>query len=409
MITQRSAAINKNVLTQIETLFVLRTTSPQDRKAIEAWVDYHGERRDVLATLPTLASGEAWVWSPTWLRAFERVRIRRRATFDSGSTPKALKGARKPATLADIDLGAVRKRFAASIERAKADDPKELKRQIADLERELAAAGKAAPAPEAQRVEVPVLTPEQEEWITEAARALDGIAGGLADCRKRLDAAQESYETADRLLRDIRVGVARLTAAPVPASRPNAGNNITGNVPTVPKRQAAQRVAASPDGTRHSGDVPSGAVGNGVGHRLLSALAQFGRIPHRRMAILAAVKLGGSTWRGGMAKIRAAGWVAEEGDLASITDAGLAALGNYDPLPTGAALIDYWRAQLGSKGATLRAFNAFVDAYPDALTAESLGEQIDAEPGGSTMRGALAKLRGLGLVVGLRAADELFE
>src|SRR3972149_3670522 len=31
MITQRSAALNKNVLTQIETLFVLRTTSPQDQ------------------------------------------------------------------------------------------------------------------------------------------------------------------------------------------------------------------------------------------------------------------------------------------------------------------------------------------------------------------------------------------
>ncbi len=64
MITQRSAAINKNVLTQIETLFVLRITSPQDRKAIEAWVEYHGQAEDILESLSGLENGEAWVWSP---------------------------------------------------------------------------------------------------------------------------------------------------------------------------------------------------------------------------------------------------------------------------------------------------------------------------------------------------------
>jgi DNA helicase HerA-like ATPase len=32
LITQRSAALNKDVLTQVDTLIVLRTTSPQDQK-----------------------------------------------------------------------------------------------------------------------------------------------------------------------------------------------------------------------------------------------------------------------------------------------------------------------------------------------------------------------------------------
>ncbi len=45
LITQRSASLNKNVLTQIETLFAMRTTSPQDRDAVEAWVKYHAQSK----------------------------------------------------------------------------------------------------------------------------------------------------------------------------------------------------------------------------------------------------------------------------------------------------------------------------------------------------------------------------
>ncbi|HMJ10536.1 MAG TPA: hypothetical protein VK524_03970, partial [Polyangiaceae bacterium] len=40
LITQRSAAVNKNVLTQVQTLIAMRTTGPQDRKAIEDWLKY---------------------------------------------------------------------------------------------------------------------------------------------------------------------------------------------------------------------------------------------------------------------------------------------------------------------------------------------------------------------------------
>ncbi len=52
LITQRSAAINKMVLTQVETLIALRTTSPQDRKAIEAWVQYNAASQEIIESLP---------------------------------------------------------------------------------------------------------------------------------------------------------------------------------------------------------------------------------------------------------------------------------------------------------------------------------------------------------------------
>ena len=91
LISQRSAALNKNVLTQAEVLVTLRLISPQDRTAVDAWVKTHGteeQRNEMMNSLPSLPVGEAWFWSPGWLDIFQRVKIRRRETFDSSSTPK---------------------------------------------------------------------------------------------------------------------------------------------------------------------------------------------------------------------------------------------------------------------------------------------------------------------------------
>src|ERR1043166_823800 len=69
LITQRSAVLNKNVLTQIQLLIVLRTISPQDLAAIDAWIDVHGtedERKILKGSLPSLPTGDAWFWSPGW-------------------------------------------------------------------------------------------------------------------------------------------------------------------------------------------------------------------------------------------------------------------------------------------------------------------------------------------------------
>jgi DNA helicase HerA-like ATPase len=76
MITQRSAVLNKDLLTQLETLVVHRTTAPNDRKAIGAWLEYQGRSAEILASLHELAPGEAWAWSP-WLDLTKRVQVRR--------------------------------------------------------------------------------------------------------------------------------------------------------------------------------------------------------------------------------------------------------------------------------------------------------------------------------------------
>ncbi len=84
LINQRAATINKDVLTQLDTLLAFQNTSPQDRKALADWVEYHaadGDFNKFMQSLPSLPKGEGWIWSPEFLGVFEKIKIRKRETF----------------------------------------------------------------------------------------------------------------------------------------------------------------------------------------------------------------------------------------------------------------------------------------------------------------------------------------
>lgn len=84
LINQRAATINKDVLTQLDTLLAFQNTSPQDRKALQEWVEYHsadGDFKKFMDSLPSLPKGEGWIWSPEFMGIFERIKIRKRETF----------------------------------------------------------------------------------------------------------------------------------------------------------------------------------------------------------------------------------------------------------------------------------------------------------------------------------------
>ena len=84
LINQRAATINKDVLTQLDTLLAFRNVAPQDRKALKEWVEYHaaeGDFEEFMQSLPSLPTGEGWIWSPEFLGIFTRIKIRVRETF----------------------------------------------------------------------------------------------------------------------------------------------------------------------------------------------------------------------------------------------------------------------------------------------------------------------------------------
>lgn len=142
MISQRPQVLNKDTLSQCEILICHRLLHKLDRKAVlEGWVEGHdiqGKAKEFMESLASLDKGEAWFWSPSWLDMFKKVQVRWRDTFDSSFTPKAGERPKTVTRLAEVDLDALKEKLAVTIEKIKADDPKELKKEIQRLKMELA-------------------------------------------------------------------------------------------------------------------------------------------------------------------------------------------------------------------------------------------------------------------------------
>lgn len=107
-LTQRPAKLHKDVLTQLSTLVVLGISSPQDRAAVQAWVEGNADRGQAKAVVDSLASlkvGEGWVWSPDHDFLY-RGHFPKNVTLDTSATPKA--GDKKVKfTLAKPDVSAL--------------------------------------------------------------------------------------------------------------------------------------------------------------------------------------------------------------------------------------------------------------------------------------------------------------
>jgi len=86
LITQRSAVLNKDILTQSDCLVILRTLAPQDKKAIQTWVEEQTDQdktalKEWYDSLKSLKNGEAWVWHPEPPMIYQKVMFRQRETF----------------------------------------------------------------------------------------------------------------------------------------------------------------------------------------------------------------------------------------------------------------------------------------------------------------------------------------
>lgn len=117
LISQRSAQVAKDVLTQMDVLIALRTVGPQDRKALldmfESVLEEHQlpQLEEFKRTIARLPDGTAWIWSPEMLDCFVQVKVRERETYHAGATPTF--GAVE-VIQARPDVSALKARFAAA-------------------------------------------------------------------------------------------------------------------------------------------------------------------------------------------------------------------------------------------------------------------------------------------------------
>jgi uncharacterized protein len=321
LISQRAQVINKDVLSQVETLVGMRVLHKLDRKALEAWIEAHdteGKGEEFMGSLASLGLGDAWIWSPSWLNVFRRVHIRKRETYDSSATPAAGAAIAAPKQVAEVDLEKLKTQMSATIERAKADDPRELRRRIADLEKQLK-----------QKLPAGIDSDAVEKARKDGYR--DGVRAENHRLSQLIGKAVETVREACVELKNETPAISKTPApAPAPAHSINARRDFT---PPPPRPVARQRVVES-----------NGPLGKGE-LAILSAVVQHGGAERRQLTVLTGYKR--SSRDTYIQRLGAAGLVTTSGQKVFATESGLAAVdGLIERLPEGRALLDHWLARL---------------------------------------------------------------
>jgi hypothetical protein len=249
----------------------------------------------------------------------------------------------------------LRQRLAKAIEKTTAEDPHALRRRIAELER------MQKPQIIVERVEVPVLKPEQIEQLQELVVSLRTMADDL--------------------------GAALAT---VRNTRP-----IPPHGAASPRQRVMKPTPLKASDAKDELHLKHGA------RRLLYTLAQRypTKLTRSQLGTLAGLTPSGGTFGTYFATLKRQGLLTEaaNGDV-EITPAGLKYLGSdIPPKPqTTAEVLAMWQQAL--KAGAWRMLDTLVEVYPQSLSRETLGERTSFAVTGGTFGTYLGILRRNGLV-----------
>lgn len=383
LVSQRAAVVNKNVLEQVDILVLLRTVGPNDRKAVDDYVVSHGtdeERKALKESMSSLGLGEAWIWEPGADEPlFNRVQIRERKTFNSSATPKPGEVRIEPKRLADVDIDQLRERMTHAIEKAQADDPKVLRKIIAELKRQIAEAEMETRTVEVE-VEVAVIPQAMLDWLGD----LDAWRGIMAN---EAQALREVMGNAPKW------PPPGLSADGTPVSGIRTQTRTPEGTKEPVKPVPSQFAPVAKKDNLMNRFKPDDGVLTGPQRKLLTVLATYGPRTKTQLALQAGYSKGGGAFNNPLGKLRSQEYVTR-GEPITITEEGLSALGEYTPLPTGEDLLDHWLNQLPGPPKKLLASLA----YEGPATRAELAARTGYSVGGGAFNNPLGKLRTLELV-----------
>jgi hypothetical protein len=276
------------------------------------------------------------------MQIFKQVQLRWPHTFDSSATPEIGKESIKPTKLAEVDLSALSERMRATIQKAKENNPAELKRRIADLEREMKS--KPSTDPElVERYEQKICDLSQQ--LVEEQNRCNALRKQIGEARTNIAAkVSELFTVTDAHLQFLEVTKPATLNLPV---------SIRHVAPPKSKFRDVRPYAAGNTPPRNSKVEVNGDLTLKDGERkVLVCAAQYRGASKETIKTLTGYR---STsiyeYSRSLVQKGAAVW---NGDVLDATPNGIAALGHFEPLPTGDALVEYWQRNLS--GGELRIF-----------------------------------------------------
>jgi hypothetical protein len=395
-ITQRNAGLNKGVSELCDVAAVFRTPGPRDQEAVEDWFSTKAtkEQRDVvMKNLAGIDTGTCVLCSAhPKLRLFETVPIRMPETFDSSATPEIGHRPIEPKRLAQPDLEKLRVRMAATIEKAKAEDPRALRAKIAQLEREIKASKLTPVTPvtpaEPTIKEVPVLKGKQlaqlESFCTKLMREAERHGSAMSLFWGNLN------QVADSLLKAIKsVSQER----PPLMQRSSTAGTWAAPIP----RMATKILSVKP-----SREPGSEIVVSGSQQRILNALIWaegigLASLDKTQLALLADHSPTSGGYFNNLGALRTAGLIEyPSSGVARLTAAGRAQAQPVDVPTTSADLQEMLFRKLSTSQATI--LRVLIAQYPEAMRKDRVAEAAGQSPTSGGYFNNLGRLRSLGLI-----------
>ncbi len=411
MLTQRPQKLHKDTLTSADTLIAMRMLAPHDRAAVEEWIKGCGDMaqgKEVLNTLAGLKKGEGWAWYPEG-RFLERLKFPMIKTFDSSATPEDGQVLAAPKRAAEIDLTEINKALAEAVKEAEANDPRILRRRIAELELAAARKGLGAVVDQATKAE---LASEYRRGHEDGHEA--GASGMWHQVRNANDKVMQVVKEAGTIIRakvdELDRKLAEVLELPERTNQPGRQQRAAPSASPSPQvvRQPLRRDPAQSQGLQQP-----------MPRAMLTTLAQHQEgLTKAQILVHTGYRSSGAVSRC-FAELVRNGWVepfafaGRVDSLLRITMEGIRILGPWDPLPVGADL----RAHLlnGSKLSQMekKILGLLFDSYPEAIAKGKVLEATGYASSGATSR-AFARLVALGYArpMGhghLAAGDDFFK
>lgn len=411
LISQRPAKVHKDSLTQVESLVAMRLIAPQDRKAIEEWIADQADKdkgKEIVASLPTLKTGEAWVWAPE-ADFLKRVQFPMPGTYDSSKVQAA--GSKK--RLSPIDVEKLAAQFAKVKDEAAARDPAALQKRVRELEaenRRLASAPAAKPAPDKDAIAA-----AEKRGFEQARRKF-----GPAVDRAFHTTIKEAYSKVSDLLAATKREVdACLLDSRSQLAKPASQLEFQSGQPAASAAAGPPTRAALPPPPRKPSPAPAGGDGTLTPGRqkILDAIAwaaSLGKpsVPRDMVAFLAGVSPTSSGYQNNLGSLRSAGLIDyPAGGEVVLTDAGAGLANPPADAPTHDAIMAKIAAVLPP--AQMRILQSAAAAHPNDLGKDELADQVGASATSSGYQNNLGRLRTLGFITypttgRVRAGESLF-
>lgn len=383
LINQRAEQVNKAVLELCDNLLLFRQKGKNSLTSLSKWLDIGSaaQGKEIIGSLPTLPQGTCWIWAAG---TDHPVKVKMPGIQTFSPDRRSQHGAAGKAMPARVDVGKFVEGMKGALEKvlaeAAANDPAVLKRRIAELERQVGQQGASLAELE--------------------AATLDGHAAGHADAVKAMRPLVDRIEEA---LLAVSAQIVAVREVFISSPSPEAPKmNTPRPFPPVPVRNA--RPAPMPNRpTSKPSDLPRGELAT------LKAIAQYpAGATREQLSVLTGYKR--SSRDAYIQRLKEKGLVEIMPDGALIaTGHGIDALGSdYEPLPTGAALQDYWLGRLPE--GERKVLEYLLGVYPAAAPREGIDEATSYKR--SSRDAYIQRLKSRQLVViesgKVRASDHLF-